>query len=184
MGTGLWQAHHILPISALNSEKHISASKENLEYIEDCLCVTDWNINSTPNIIGLDNKMPYLFSGLYPLPTNLPSHLIDHNHYTQESYEYLEANVWDALKDAREIHKLDARSIESELNAATEYFEGELRYRGSREKGTIWCWEHRFEDGMSDKWYIPFSMSDSPNRRHPGIKYVPQFLTNIFGMIR
>ena len=184
LGLGLWQAHHILPVSALNSDKHISASPENLEYIVSCLCITDWNVNAEPNVIGLDNKVPYMFDKIYPLPRNLPSHLIDHDHYTKESYDYMEANVWDSLKDAREVHKLDPKSIESQLNDATTYFKGEVEARGKRNNGTIWCWDHRFDTGMEEKWYVPFSMSDNPRKRHPGAKFVLQWLTNIFNVIK
>ena len=184
MGQGLWQAHHILPISSLNSADHISANKDNLEYLEKCICITDWDINAEPNMMGLDTKIPYRFEKIYPLPRNLPSHLIGHTDYTAESYEYLEANVWDTLKDSREIHNLDPESIEEELKAASKYFDGELHDRGEREGGTLWCWDHRFDKDMENKWYYPFSMSASPRKRHPGIKFVSISLNKLFSIIK
>lgn len=183
-GVGLWQSHHLLPVSALNTEKHVAASDKNKEFIEDCLWITDWNINATPNVYGLDNKVCYLWNSVFPQPRNLPSHLIDHNLYTKEAYEYMEANVWDTLKDEREVHKLDPRAIQQELNDASEYFKGEIEARGQREEGTLYCWQYRHEPEMADTWYIPFSMSDDPKPRHPGVKYVPPWLSKLFQAVR
>lgn len=167
----LWQAHHILPISALKVH-HIRAKRsENAEYIEKCLCITVWDINDELNLLGLDTKWPYYYDASVgvPLPDNLPSHCIDHTRYCHESWDYMEAAVWDTLKDNREIHKLDPQSIEKELDDAVKYFKDELNYRGRRVYGTLKCWELRFDPTMEDKWYIPFSMCDDPPKRHPGV---------------
>lgn len=180
----LWQAHHMLPISALNYEKHISAQGDNLIFIENCLRLTEWNINAEPNMIGLDTKWPYKLYPFHGLPPNLPSHLIGHGDYTKESYEYMEANVWDTLKDAREIHKLDPYAIAGQLNAASKYFEGVLRSRGMREGGTIRCWRDRWDEGMEATWYMPFSMSDSPRKRHRGIPNAMPWLDKLFSAIK
>jgi hypothetical protein len=180
----MWQAHHILPVSAV-ADSHIKASDENKKYIIRCLCITNWNVNAKANMLGLDTKWPYR---LHPfnkeLPNNLPSHLIDHNLYTQEAYEYMEANVWDTLKDAREIHKLKAAAILRELEGATDYFKGELTARGGRNRGTLLCWKNRFDPGMENTWYHPFSMADSPKSRHPGIPNAQHWVDTVFNIIK
>ncbi len=194
-----WQSHHILPVSAL-ADGHIKAGSDNKAYILDCLCITDWNVNASPNLIGLDTKWPYKlnlfasFPGLnaawatgfaaVPLPENLPSHLIDHDLYTAETYEYMNANVWDTLKDAREIHKLNPKSIKGELDDASTHFKGELKARGVRSGGTLHCWKNRFAPGMEETWYLPFSMSDSPRKRHPGAPSVQNWLSQLFATIK
>ncbi len=181
----MWQSHHILPVSAV-ADAHIAASDPtNKEYIIECLCISDWNVNASANVIGLDTKWPYQ---LYPfnksLPDNLPSHLIDHDMYTEESYEYMEANVWDELKDRRQIHKLAASSIVAELNAATDYFKGELTDRGNRNGGTLQCFQNRFLPGMESTWYFPFSMSASPRKRNPGIPNAQHWIDTLFNVIK
>ena len=180
----LWQAHHILPCSALKSD-HISARRtDNLIYIENCLCLTVWDINNKLNLIGLDTKWCYFLSSLssltnklpriferfakekIPLPDNLPSHLIGHRKYCEETWQYMEACVWDTLKDRREIHKLDEKSIVQELDDAVKYFKRVVKDRGIREGGTRVCWKQRFKQ---KRWYIPFALDEDPCARHPGV---------------
>jgi hypothetical protein len=181
-----WQAHHILPCSSVR-DSHISKNPDDIVFIRKCLCITDWDINTPTNLIGLDTKLIYKWYPVtpYPLPPNLPSHLIDHGHYNKESYEYMGANVWDALKDARKEHDgLDPRSLLAELKSASSYFKSIVKSRGARNGGSIYCFTHRFDTGMEDKWYFPLSMSDTPQKRHPGIPNVWPWLDKIFQIIK
>lgn len=174
-----WQAHHILPVSALKS-KRINDTDD--EYIEKCLCMTDWNINGSHNMMGLDTKWPYYLYPTLPLPSNLPSHLVGHDDYLKETYAYMDRNVWKKLKKKRKQHKLSPKSIIRELNSAIDYFHGELILRGKRNGGTIKCWKKRHNAGMKKIWYHPFSMSKNPRKRCPGEDIA--FQPGLFNMIK
>ena len=181
----MWQSHHIVPVSAVADDHIKSNDVDNLNFIINCLCITPWDVNGKDNVIGLDTKWPYK---LHPvnrhLPDNLPSHLIDHDLYTQEYYEYMEAAVWDQLKDRRQVHKLPHKSILNELNDASDYFRGELTARGARNGGTRVCWSNRFLPGMENFWYHPFSMAEDPRKRHPGIPNAWHWLDTVFNAIK
>jgi hypothetical protein len=181
----LWQAHHILPCGAVR-DGHISGDADDIAYIRKCLCLTDWDINMRENLIGLDTKVIYNFYPVmpFPLPDNFPSHLVDHDLYSEESYKYMENNVWDTLHINRKVHKLEAKPIEAELNAARDYLKTKVYYRGLREGGSAWCFKNRFNDGMEDKWYYPLSMAETPRKRDPGISNKWPWLDTLFDVIK
>jgi hypothetical protein len=92
----------------------------------------------------------------------------------------MEANIWDTLKDNRTEHKLKPSTIVGQLNSASTYFKGLLKGRGMRSGGTIVCWKDRFNSGMEETWYLPFSMAESPRRRHPGAPSALNWLSRLF----
>lgn len=191
-----WQSHHIICIMATGDRK--LASAEQSDYLEFCLWNTDWNINEAPNMIGLPTRARYrqeYYAGNYD-PVNIPSHNNDHNitgGYAEEVKGYLKKNIWDKFNPKDKIHERDAESLKAQLESTSKHFEGILRGRGMRNKGTVSSWKTRFDDnedrdarkaqygGKSkaaspsphapDKpnlWYFPFSMSRRPKPRSPG----------------
>jgi hypothetical protein len=168
-----WQAHHLIPVSALKNE-HIAQNSEDLNFIWNYLFITDWDINAGPNMIGLDTKWPYYTQGFgkYPMPPNLPSHLIEHNQYTAYSYRFMSAKVWAKLKKQRrsaDPHKLPTEGLKAQLEDGSKHFRFVVEAYGKREGGTLLCWSQRHQKAMEDKWYKPFSMGASPGKRHPGM---------------
>ncbi len=188
--TGSWQAHHILCYKSVN-DRNI---EDNKEYVEDCLWITDWDLNDAHNMIGLPLNSQYRATD-GKVPVNLPSHQVDHNTndgYRDEVTQWLEDNVWNALNDKKKAHEINAKDIADQLKAGSDHFRTQLTTRGARKKGTIHCWGHRFPTppaGVSatgykqeKKWYYPFSMAKEPNERSPGIDY--SRLVNIFKRIK
>lgn len=182
--SGLWEAHHILCNHAVEGRDTSVAADP--QYVEDCLWITDWNLNDAHNMIGLPKNRQYRAS-LGKVPQNLPSHQVDHNTsdgYTNECKRYLEANVWTSLDNNRTDHEMNAESLQSQLRAGSDHFRRVLTRRGERNGGTQDCWEHRFPHAPSTasaaerasyqqkkKWYAPFSMGAKPRKRHPGVNW-------------
>ena len=176
--SGRWQTHHICC-------KHSIASRNTDDYIEDCLWITQWDINEAHNLIGLPTNKQYRESkGM--IPENLPSHQVDHNTrygYTKECTLWLQRNVWEALDRNQKNHEVTAERIRASLREASEHFREELESRGGRCRGTKYCWERRFPDHPEyvEHWYYAFSMAENPSKRHPGIDM--NRLTEIFKKI-
>jgi hypothetical protein len=58
----LWQAHHILPGTALSKGRikiEVGDAKK-ADYIENCKWITKWNLNETPNLMGLPTIWDYI----------------------------------------------------------------------------------------------------------------------------
>jgi len=169
---GEWESHHIACDHAITG-REISGDPDTVQYVEDCLWITDWNLNNPDNLIGLPTNLQYVES-IGKEPINYCSHQVDHNTnggYTDECKQWLKNNVWDKLNDKREKHDVNAENIKKALEKCTTTFKRKLKRRGRREPGTIIGWEKRFEDGYKNFWYLPFSMAQIPNRRNPGINY-------------
>lgn len=188
---GLWQAHHILcnhSVTQANIAEAIPAA--DLPFAEDCLWITDWNLNNAHNMIGLPTNWQYRLSD-GKVPTNHPSHQVDHNTtdgYTDECTDWLKDNVWNKIKDKGKDHQANATNMQGVLKGASDHFRGELAKRGTRPdgKGTAHCWAHRFPTSppsatpaeqasyqQEPKWYFPFSMAldEHVNERAPGIDW-------------
>jgi hypothetical protein len=163
-----WEAHHI----ACNHAVEGRVIKVNRAYVEDCLWITDWDLNDPDNLIGLPEYAQYKFSS-GASPQNYCAHDVDHNTsdgYTEECKTWLKDNVWDTLNDKKKKHDVNAEAIRQQLVKCTSLFKGKLERRGIRKGGTLVCYRNRFEPGWEDKWYYPFSMADLPRKRHPGTK--------------
>lgn len=60
----MWQAHHILPGTALSAAtiRDLVKDPDKAYYIENCKKVTDWNINEVPNLMGLPTLWDYIIA--------------------------------------------------------------------------------------------------------------------------
>lgn len=173
-----WEAHHVLCNHAVEGR----VIEKNKEYVEDCLWITDWDLNNGGNMIGLPTNRQYRQS-LGAIPLDLPSHQVDHNTvggYTEECKEWLKINVWDTLLEKKDNHEIDAKDIKALLEGGTTTFLAKIHLRGSRKGGTKHCWDRRFPAHAEhvDGWYHPFSMAKKPSPRSPGIDWSK--LENIF----
>jgi hypothetical protein len=165
--SGLWQAHHITCHHALGGRE---IADKYLEYVNDCLWITDWDLNDSANLVGLPLNMQYRMSDGTD-PVDKCSHQVDHNTqggYTDECKQWLKTNVWDTLTNVRKKHEVTAKDLKAALNQCTGVFKGKLTKRGSRKGGTVTCWNNRHKPSYAEKWYYPFSMGDTPSHRHPG----------------
>ncbi|MFT4538697.1 MAG: hypothetical protein ACI841_001388 [Planctomycetota bacterium] len=156
---GYNQVHHILCISCLSNGKITSGD---LGFIKKCFAATTWNINDGHNCIGLPKKTAYKDKPSDKGWDKLPCHQVDHNpHYTGEVTKWLNTNLWAELDEPAGDCTKKGNDIASALKSGTDHWKKFLTDRGKKHKGTAYCWEHRNDDGMEDKWYVPFSM-------HPG----------------
>jgi hypothetical protein len=171
------QIHHILCEHAIVD---LQVDKAKFDYIKDCLCIANWDINSKRfgkkghNLIGLPLKDAYK-QNYGKAPINLPCHDVDHPDYTDEVNKWLHKNVWNSLVVQQKVHQVAADAIKKQLNTCTSNFKGVLKRRGRRNKGTLWSWEHQRDAGQEKKWYKPFSTSATPRKRAPYRHPKPQF---------
>jgi hypothetical protein len=163
------QAHHLLPVSAVNSE-----IRKN-EKLEGVMKATKWCINDKNNMLSMPvwgetvkyyctvSKLKWAYKGKLPPPKfkNIPQHLVDHDLYITEVCDYLAQLV--ATLETQD-HKVEAKDISEELNTWSQIMRDLLDTRGHLKGGTDKCWG-RAENGGYDSWYIPFSMSDNPRPR-------------------
>lgn len=174
-GSDPWpnQIHHILcehAILDINPDSDKDGKKRT--YIDECLCIADYDINEESNLIGLPLKPAYIDSD-GEVPKNLPCHDVDHNgtpgNYTDECKQWLHDNIWNTLIDRRKAHATSADEIVAALRQCTGVFKGKLTKRGKRGPGvggTRYSWKNRFKH--PEDWMMPFSMSGDPNYRSPG----------------
>ncbi len=177
-----WQAHHILCNHSVESR---TFPPEDVVFAEDCLWITDWNLNARHNMVGLPLNRQYRETD-GKVPVNKPSHQVDHNTtdgYTDECTDWLKTNVWDKIKDKGKNHKANAENMKELLKGGSTHFRTLLGERGCRKEGTAHCWSHRFEDPpagvpkagykQEKKWYFPFSMASNANvnERQPGVDW-------------
>ncbi len=182
---GDWQSHHVA------CEHAVAGRDMSDQFLEDCLWITDWDINAPDNLMGLPINSQYRKSN-GTVPVNLPSHQVDHNTsdgYTNECKQWLKDNVWDTLVDKSKTHEVNAEDIQAQLEDCSSTFKTKLNKRGNRGgkgyKGTLLCWQNRHEESMKDAWYKPFSMAKYPRRRHPGVKAsIWSKMTDIFKQIK
>jgi hypothetical protein len=174
-----WQSHHLVCIMALANRE--TSSPEHAEYLQQCLWMTDWNINKAPNMIGLPTRSWYrkAYDNQNFAPQNLPSHNNDHPEFLQEVHEHLGPNVWDTIDPDEKDHKKGAEQLKEALEKASKHFQKELLKRGIRNSGTMISWKTRFNNntdkaarrasmGANNLWYQPFSMALLPKPRNPG----------------
>lgn len=159
------QSHHILCISCLQ-DPNINGE---LGFIHKCMDITTWNINATHNCIALPTKAAYVVDESNHAWDSLPCHQVDHNpYYTDEVSSYLNRNIWSKLKKQQNGCNVSPSDIKGALEAGSDKWRGWLKARGKQEGGTRFCWEHRNDTGMEDRWYVPFSMFPGrPPKRKP-----------------
>lgn len=172
------EVHHILCQHAI-TDFDVPADK--LEYIRACLCLAEWDINASNNLLGLPLKKAYKNSD-YTSPVNLTCHNVDHNTrdgYTKEVRTWLHDEVWDGLVVNQKEHAVEAESIVGLLDDCIDHFKRQLKKRGERNNGTLWSYQHRLDAGEERQWYHPFSMAKVPTHRSPGMASL-----KIFAIIR
>lgn len=170
------QIHHILCEHAiLDRQPAGDGDGSKAKFIQDCLCLIDWDINDASNLIGLPLKSAYTRSG-GKTPQDYCCHNVDHNTsdgYTNECKQWLHDNVWNTVVDKKKSHQVNADNIKAALIKCTGVFKGILTKRGKRNDGTQSSWENRFTE---DEWYFPFSMASEPSERSPGGRGMPRVL--------
>jgi len=171
------EIHHILcerAILDINPDNDSDGKKR--QYIDDCLCISEYDLNAKVNLVGLPLKPAYIKSR-GKIPVNLPCHNVDHPPYTEEVKSWLHKNIWNTLIDRRKKHDTTAKAIVEQLNNCTTMFTKVLNKRGGqrgvRPLGTepSWTeasWTGRFDPANADTWYKPFSMAANPSKRSPG----------------
>jgi len=183
--SGDWQSHHIA------CEHAVAGRNMSDQFLEDCLWITDWDINNPDNLTGLPLNSQYRKSnGLAPI--NLPSHQVDHNTsdgYTEECKDWLKLNVWNTLVDKSKTHEINAESIKDQLEECSTVFTSKIKRRGMRgpkgHKGTLLCWQNRHNPSFENEWFKPFSMAEDPRKRHPGVpSSVWDKMSNIFKQLK
>ena len=98
------QVHHIVCVSSVQDSYIYDQLKNDNDFmiVRKCLMVTEWNINSGHNCIGLPLKRAFV-SRPPRKSGGLPCHLVDHNHYTKNMNADLNKKVWQtALEKAEE----------------------------------------------------------------------------------
>ncbi len=183
---GTWQAHHIICEHAIGSRKF--SDDETKEFGERCLWVTDWNLNDSPNMIGMPIRGDIRREdGIKD--TNICSHANDHNTsggYTDECKDYMKSKVWDKVKKGKPGHTTTPEDLSGALNAASAHFRIQLAKRASRKDGTMVAWTKRHEPAQAARWYIPFSMAKNGAvvPRLPGApSNIAASMTNVFKRI-
>jgi hypothetical protein len=192
-GAYSWQSHHLVCICAVGNRT--GKDDKTVVRMEQSLYITEWNINKTPNMIGLPMYRKYVnqycvvdkikdkgkrlatLEGL-PAPKNLPAHDIDHNTdggYTSEVITHMKTQVWNKFNDEVKDHKKGPEWLIEKLEGASKHFAGLLVRWGNRKGGTAKAWSNRRDD---DNWADPFSMATEPNQRNWGEG--PDSITNIF----
>ncbi len=190
-----WQSHHIICIMSMADRELENKAQET--YIDECLFVTNWNINEEPNMIGLPVRCKYRreYSDDDFSLNNVPAHDNDHNGtgaYLDEVKGHLMKNIWSKFNADKKVHELDPESLKSQLKEVSKHFQGVLLDRGTRNGGTVASWKCRLDNNTdkearknsfggrrwamspnpnlatSNQWYFPFSMSRCPKPRSPG----------------
>lgn len=167
--------HHILSVSCAQDSK---MPRDKKSYIRQCLAITDWNINSGDNNVGLPLKEAYRrYEALKNKPAsvgwdNLPCHQTDHTPlYLDEVVQKLNKDVYvplQAAKKGKNCSVVAPKSLKTQLNKISTYFRGQLTRRGKRgpgKGGTKYCWDNR--DKYDKSWYQPFSMARQATPRKP-----------------
>lgn len=184
------QVHHIVPISSMadGTIKQYVKDNEAFKFIRNCLKETPWDINAAPNCIGLPLKPVY---GDKRAPSGwdkLPCHQVDHNpYYTEEVSDDLNTQVWEPSIEVGEECDFKAKSLLSQLKKRSTAWRRKLKSRGSREKGTKYCWNNRMK--IPTKWYKPFSMAASPMPRSAPVDWddfngsMQKYLQKLFTLI-
>lgn len=172
--------HHIL-VCCLFKQANIGQALGNdadkTRYVNDCLWVTDWNVNRSDNLVMLPLWGTYVAaysiasSGPNPVPpaigpNDLPAHNRDHGgkgSYTEEVKGWLKKNIWDSLNVQKEPHTVDLETVISQLETGETTWKGQLTSRPASHGGTWNSWQTRKTNKTT--WYMAFSMSATPKPR-------------------
>ena len=135
-GASSWQSHHLVCICAVATRT--GKDDQTSIKMEQSLYITDWNINKSPNMIGLPMYRKYI--GVYSkldkikpaaartaafaaaVPQRLPAHDIDHNTepgYTTEVIGYLKREIWNKYDAEVKDHKKGPEWLKTKLEKAS-----------------------------------------------------------------
>lgn len=205
--TNRWcaQIHHILPVSSLQ-RGHLNVPPNDIDFIDNCIKITDWNINEHYNTIGLPLKNAFYKldeNKYFTLPTakdtwtvfdnwdGLPCHQVDHDLYTKDTYKKLKMLVWDKLKNESEDCKIDLVDAQTHFTNAAKFYHNILKNRGSGSNvgtpGTRQCWTNRLKKEYEDRWYKPFSMAPTGQirkREAPPQNLSPSLVEKLGGIFK
>ncbi|WP_437979826.1 hypothetical protein [Sorangium sp. So ce117] len=186
-----FEVHHILCEHSIETRFGYYKDDPTRDYIEDCIWITDWDINNANNLIGLPRNRRFRVDWASTsdtsrwTPLDVPSHQVDHNTsdgYTKEVSKWLQKNLWDTLSAAKKQHAVDAAKIKRQFVKGEKHFREELEERGTREPGKLVAWPNRFKEEYEKTWYHPFSMGKKPRHRHPGAP--GKVATGLFAKLR
>jgi NADH:ubiquinone oxidoreductase subunit len=173
------QIHHVICISSMSKatikDKVSDAGK--MEFIRECLKLTKWNINDSPNTVGLPKKQAFVHQSAPGGWDGWPCHQVEHPPYTDKVSSQLNTNVWQqVLKNRKKCAQcktecnINAASVKTQLEGESKHWLKFLGDRGSGRdqnptspQGTAFCWTNRLS--IPNTWYIPFSMN--PNGATP-----------------
>jgi hypothetical protein len=160
----LMQVHHILPVEVLaDATIEDKLTSDEAVFVKKCLMMTDWNINASPNVVGMPVKRVYWeVTAQVGEWADWPCHLVDHNPYYNDEVIKDLSKMWRNMHGNAEECKIDGETIKGALEAKSKKW---LRFLGSRAKragGVAHCWKNK--ETLAD-WYYPFSMADPPQPR-------------------
>jgi len=131
--------------------------------VQQCLDITNWDINAKDNCLGLPLKRAFYFQQAPAGWNGWPCHQVDHLAYNEEVATDLNNLIWKKVAKSTKKCRFKAKALEEALKDRSEVWLGKLRKRGNRLKGTKYHWDHRAELG-EDLWFVPFSMADPPKK--------------------
>jgi hypothetical protein len=149
---------------------------DQMEFLTECLKLTDWDINKDHNTVGLPLKRAFSDPAAPKSPGSAdfgvwPCHQVEHNLYNDQLDIDLNANVWQQVLKKRETCtqcnkecNIKAASVVTELKNESIRLLTFLTARGhgtncgmASPQTTGWAWTSR--DKIPNDWYKPFSMS-------------------------
>lgn len=180
------EVHHILCVHACSDDTFPEELTEPQKvFIYACFAMTEWDINSGDNNIGLPRKWAYVKDR--PCPTGagtwdgLPCHQVDHDLYLKTVMGYVKNSIWKQLlrgKKLKACEKITGQNIATLFNNGSTKWRTHLTTRGSgaesdgiTTKKAIDYFESfkakADKNGpattpdpvMEAKWHIPFSMA-------------------------
>ena len=172
------QIHHRICVQQMK-DADISAKVKDtgqMEFIVECLKLTDWDINQDHNTVGLPRKRAFAdpAAPTAPGPAGFgvwPCHQVEHNLYNAQLQTDLNRNVWQQVLENREMCtecnkecNIKAASVVTQLKGESKRLLTFLTERGhgtncgmATPQPTGWAWPNRHS--IQKDWYKPFSMS-------------------------
>lgn len=173
------QIHHRICVAQMK-DSYISDQLDDtgqMEFITECLKLTDWDINKDHNTVGLPRKRAFSdptapSGGSGPAGFGVwPCHQVEHNLYNDQLNIDLDNNVWQKVlknratcKDCKKECNINAASVAEQLKQESKRLMTFLTDRGhgtncgmATPQTTGWAWSNRAK--IPNDWYKPFSMS-------------------------
>jgi hypothetical protein len=172
--------HHIVCVSSMadGTIKGYVPDDAQFEFIQNCLAVTNWNINDEPNVVGLPKKQAYVDKAAEPPSWDgWACHQVDHHTYLTKVSQRLFDQIWVTCQDVAQDCKVKGTAIAGQLKDESDYW---LKKLGGR--GTAVAWATR--ENNPDTWYKPFSMDHiSPSKRKPPPDWAKNFSSKMLSRL-